>query len=159
MIHSTRSGPGRRVALAVVALAISLTAAACGSSAATPSPLPSGPLDLNGTTWLLLKYLSPDGTSATVPAAVTPTLEFDDRTASGSGGCNTFSSPYTLVGDTLEMGPIATTQIACEEPILSVETAYFAALDVVDRAAILDNGELQLWDSGGKTTLGFVRGS
>ena len=57
------------------------------------------------------------------------------------------------------MGPIATTMIACEEPILGVETAYFAALDVVDRAAILDNGQLQLWDDTGKTTLGFVRGS
>ncbi len=159
MIHSTRSGPGRRVALAVVALAISLTAAACGSSAATPSPLPSGPLDLNNTAWLLLKYLSPDGTSATVPAAVTPTLTFADGTASGSGGCNTFTASYTLEGDVLDMGPIASTKIACEEPILGVETAYFAALDVVDRAAILDDGELQLWDSGGKTTLGFVRGS
>ena len=94
-----------------------------------------------------------------MPGAVTPTMEFDDRTASGSGGCNTFSSPYTLEGDKLEMGPIATTMIACEEPILGVETAYFAALDVVNRAAILDDGELQLWDDTGKTTLGFVRGS
>jgi heat shock protein HslJ len=159
MIHSSRSGVARRLALAVAALAIALTTAACGTTAATPSPLPSGPLDLNGTTWLLLRYLSPDGTSATVPAAVTPTIAFADGTASGSGGCNTFTSPYTLDGDKLEMGPLATTMIACEEPILGVETAYFAALDVVNRAAILESGELQLWDDTGKTTLGFVRGS
>jgi heat shock protein HslJ len=159
MTPTTRHGRPGRLALAVATLAIALVAAACGSTAATPSPLPSGPLDLNGTTWLLLKYVSPDGTTATVPGAVTPTIEFVDRTASGSGGCNTFSSPYQLEGDKLEMGPIATTMIACEEPILGVETAYFAALDVVNRAAILDNGELQLWDDTGKTTLGFVRGS
>jgi heat shock protein HslJ len=159
MIHSTRSGIARRLTPAVAALAIVLTVAACGTSAATPSPMPSGPLDLNGTSWLLLRYLSPDGTSATVPAAVTPLLAFADGTASGSGGCNTFTAPYTLEGDKLELGPLATTMIACEEPILSVETAYFAALDVVNRAAMLDSGELQLWDDTGKTTLAFVSGS
>ena len=159
MTHSSRSGVARRFALAVAALAIALTAAACGTPAATPSPLPSGPLDLNGTTWLLLKYVAPDGTTATVPAAVTPTIAFEDGTASGKGGCNTFSSPYTLDGDTLEMGPLATTMVACEEPMLGVETLYFAALDVVNRAAMLDNGELQLWHDTGKTTHGFVRGS
>ena len=159
MTHSSRSGVARRLALAVAALAIALSAAACGSSAATPSPVASGPLDLNGTSWLLLRYLSPDGTSATVPAAVTPIISFADGTASGSGGCNTFTAPYTLEGDQLEMGPLATTMIACEEPIAGVEAAYFAALDVVNRAAMLDSGELQLWDDTGKTTLAFVRGS
>lgn len=152
---------GRRLVIVIAAVVMALTVAACGTSSASPSPspLPSGPLDLNGTTWLLLKYVSPDGTSYTVPGAVTPTMGFDDRTASGSGGCNTFSSPYQLEGDKLTMGPVATTKMACEEPIAGVETAYFAALDVVNRAAILDNGNLQLWDDGGKTTLAFVRGS
>jgi heat shock protein HslJ len=49
------------------------------------------------------------------------------------------------------------TMMACEEPILTVETAYMAALDVVDMAALLQDGSLQLWDSGGKTTLVFTK--
>ena len=40
-----------------------------------------------------------------------------------------------------------------------VEGAYLAALDVVDKVAILDDGKLQLWDDGGKTTLAFLKGS
>ena len=160
MIRNTRaSGRGRGV-MAIAVLAFTLVVAACGGSTATASPAGSaGPLDLNGTTWLLTSYLSPDGTSYTVPSAVTPSLEFDDRTASGSGGCNTFSSPYQLEGQNLTIGPLAATKVACEEPILGVETAYFAAMDVVNQAAMLDDGRLQLWDSGGKTTLAFVPGS
>jgi len=158
--RTTRPRGTRRLGLAITALAIALIAAACGSSTASPSASASaGPLNLNKTTWLLISYLSPDGTSYTVPSAVTPSLEFDDRTASGSGGCNTFSGPYQLDGENLKLGPIATTKVACEEPILAVETAYFAAMNVVNKAALLDNGRLQLWDARGKTTLVFVPGS
>jgi hypothetical protein len=49
--------------------------------------------------------------------------------------------------------------MACEEPMASVETAYLAALAVLDKAALLADGNLQLWDSGGKTTLIYVMGS
>jgi len=42
---------------------------------------------------------------------------------------------------------------------LTGETTYLAALDVVDKVAILDDGKLQLWDSAGKTTLAFIKGS
>jgi heat shock protein HslJ len=161
MTRTIPARAARRTLLAVAVLALALATAACGSAAASPSPspLPSGPLDLNGTTWMLLKYVSPDGTSYTVPSAVTPIASFQDGTVSGSGGCNTFNGPYTLTGDQLTMGPLAATKMACEEPIASVETAYLAAMDVVNRAAILENGNLQLWDDGGKTTLAFVRGS
>jgi heat shock protein HslJ len=159
MTHPARAGGRTRLATTVATLLLMLSVAACGSSDATASPQPSGPLDLDDTVWLLVSYLSPEGTSYTVPSAVTPTLAFADGTASGSGGCNTFSSPYELTGEDLTMGPVASTKIACEEPIASVENAYFAALDVVNKAAMLDTGRLQLWDSGGKTTLVFVPGS
>jgi len=150
--------------LAVLAILV----AACGSSAATPTAAPAsaappaGPLELAGTSWRLTKYLSPDGAVFTVPAAVTPLAEFTADQMSGNTGCNTFNGPYTLGagnatdGQALELGPLMSTQMACEEPMAGVEAAYLAALDVVDMAAVLQDGSLQLWDSGGKTTLVFT---
>ena len=157
----------RRVALIASAAAIALAAAACGPSA-TPAPTigPStgasasaGAVDLEGTSWALTDYLSPDGAVFTVPAAVTPLAAFKDGVMTGYAGCNTFSGPYAIDGENITIGPIASTKMACAEPMASVENAYLAALDVVDKVAILEDGKLQLWDSGGKTTLAFIKGS
>jgi heat shock protein HslJ len=156
----------RRVALIASAAAIALAAAACGNGGATTAPsvapttaASAGPVDLEGTSWALTDYLSPDGAVFTVPAAVTPLAAFKDGVMTGYAGCNTFSGPYTIDGENFTVGPIASTRMACEEPMASVENAYLAALAVVDKVAILADGKLQLWDSGGKTTLAFIKGS
>lgn len=155
----------RRVALLASAGAIALVAAACGGGA-TPSPsvapttaASAGPVNLDGTKWLLTDYLSPDGALFTVPAAITPIAEFSGGTMTGNAGCNTFTAPYSIDGDNITLGPVASTKMACEEPIATVENAYLAALGVVNKVAILDNGKLQLWDAGGKTTLAFLKGN
>jgi heat shock protein HslJ len=160
MIRMTRPR-WSRVTPALAALAVAFAVTACGSSSATasPAPTPAGPLTLAGTGWLLISYLSPDGTSYTVPSAVTPNIVFDATTASGKGGCNTFNAPYTLTGDNIKIGTLAGTKAFCEEPMGTVENVYFAALEAVNKAAMLDNGRLQLWDSTGKTTLQFVPAS
>jgi heat shock protein HslJ len=162
MTTSSRRGL-RRVALIVTAAVIAVVAAACntGGTTTSPSVVPSvaasGPINLDGTSWRLTDYLSPDGTSYTVPAAILPLAEFKGGVMSGNAGCNTFSAPYTIEGDAITLGPAAGTKMACAEPIASVENAYLAALGVVDKVAILEDGKLQLWDSGGKTTLQFVK--
>ncbi len=166
MRHST--GRPRR-ALSLIALAaLVATLAACGGGAATASPSAStaasapasaGALDVNGTTWFLTDYISPDGAVFTVPAAVTPMLTFEGGNISGNAGCNTFNATYTITGDAVEIGPIMSTKMACEEPMSTVEGAYLAALDAVNKVAILDDGKLQLWDDGGKTTLAFIKGT
>ena len=158
MHPATRRRPASRLVLVLFA-AMALAVAACGSASPTPTPVPSGPLELAGTRWVLIKYLSPDGDDVTVPASVTPTAEFTADTMSGRSGCNTFSAGYTLDGDNFTLTEVASTMMACEEPMASVETAYLAALAVLDKAALLDDGNLQLWDSGGKTTLIYVKGS
>jgi len=45
---------------------------------------------------------------------------------SGSTGCNRCSGPYTVDGDTLELGAIVSTQMACPPPARAVETAFVA---------------------------------
>ena len=162
---SSSRGPRRALSLVFIA-AVVATVAACSGGAATPSPSASaaasasaGALELDGTSWLLTDYISPDGAVFTVPAAVTPLLAFEGGNLTGNAGCNTFSSTYTVTGDAIELGPIMSTKMACEEPMASVEGAYLAALESIDKVAILDDGKLQLWDDGGKTTLAFLKGS
>jgi heat shock protein HslJ len=162
---STGRAPRRAMSFVFIA-AVVATVAACSGGAATPAPSASaaasasaGALELDGTSWLLTDYISPDGAVFTVPAAVTPLLAFEGGNLTGNAGCNTFSSTYTVTGDVIEIGPIMSTKMACEEPMSSVEAAYLAALEAVDKVAILDDGKLQLWDDGGKTTLAFLKGS
>src|SRR5690242_16059857 len=166
------TGGARRVLSLGLAATLAIVVAACssgGAASAAPASASASeaasaagsaaPLSLDGTTWLLTDYISPDGQSYTVPAAVTPQLSFAGGQLTGNAGCNTFNATYTVTGDAIEIGPIASTKMACAEPMATVEAAYLAALDSVNKVAILDDGKLQLWDDGGKTTLAFLKGS
>ena len=150
VVAACSTGGASSAAPASASASASASAAAGGSAA---------PLSLDGTTWLLTDYISPEGQSYTVPAAVTPQLSFAGGQLSGNAGCNTFNASYTVTGDAIEVGPITSTKMACEEPMATVEAAYLAALDSVNKIAMLDDGKLQLWDDGGKTTLAFLKGS
>jgi heat shock protein HslJ len=150
--------------------AVAILVAACSTGGAASAPPASAtdagaasasaaPLSLDGTSWRLSDYVSPDGQVVTVPAAVTPLLAFEGGQLTGNAGCNTFNATYTVTGDTIEIGPIMSTKMACEEPMATVEAAYLAALEAVNKVGMLDNGKLQLWDDGGKTTLAFIQAS
>ncbi len=56
------------------------------------------------------------------------TARFMDGTLGGSSGCNTYSTSYALDGDTLSLGNVISTLMACPEPAMQVEQAYFDAL-------------------------------
>jgi heat shock protein HslJ len=47
----------------------------------------------------------------------------------GNTGCNSFSGPYTVVGDSISIGPLASTLMACANPVLmDQEQWYLSAL-------------------------------
>jgi heat shock protein HslJ len=58
-----------------------------------------------------------------------PTLRLESASgrASGFAGCNRFSGPYTLSGDSLSFGPLVSTRMACAQGN-DVEVSYLAAL-------------------------------
>ena len=103
---------------------------------------------LEGTQWTLASGVDD------VPDDAVPTLMLDDGTASGLGGCNNFTGPYEVDGDSLTIGPLAATMMACEEPRMTVEATYLQALEAADAWSI-DGGELVL-SSGGDETLRFT---
>jgi putative lipoprotein len=98
---------------------------------------------LEGTEWTLV-----DGVDA--PDDSVPTLTLADGSASGFGGCNTFNGGYELDGDSITIGPLAATLMACEDAKSAAEAAYLPALEAVDSWAIED-GELVLSTDGEET--------
>ncbi|MEZ4769616.1 MAG: serine hydrolase [Caldilineales bacterium] len=84
--------------------------------------------DLNGTSWTLVEtnYDTPVSPDAAI------TLSFADGKITGSGGCNTYISRFILGNDNpfvMTTSPVVATQMACPEPVLDQETAFFSALD------------------------------
>jgi len=92
-----------------------------------------------GVPWVLGSGVDVAG-SASVPSAT-----FTDDTVGGSTGCNRFTASYTVDGDAMEFGTIATTRMACPPPADAVERAYLAALGRVT-AWHLDGSQLVLAD-------------
>ncbi|WP_051677048.1 META domain-containing protein [Maridesulfovibrio frigidus] len=52
----------------------------------------------------------------------------EDGRVTGSGGCNRFNGSYTLENNTLEVGPLASTRMACAEAVDSQEFKFLQAL-------------------------------
>jgi heat shock protein HslJ len=79
--------------------------------------------------WEVTALRIPNAISSPVPGS-TLTMSFKDGQVSGSSGCNTYSGSYTVNGDQLTFGPMATTRKACADQAVSdQETAFLAALE------------------------------
>jgi heat shock protein HslJ len=139
---SRRSG---LVALVAVSLAVLLGGCQLGGD---PSDDASG--GLVGTAWVVREIAG-----TTTLADSRPTMAFgEDRSVTGSGGCNTYQGPYAVSGMEMAIGPLASTKMACESPAGDIEVTYLAALDAVGLWSIDDAGHLVL---AGPTPLIFDR--
>ena len=88
-------------------------------------------LVLGGSRWIATMINNGRGGVASLVEGTVVTAEFGaDGRVAGSGGCNHFSGGYTLEGDGLAIGPVASTRKACLEPegVGEQEAAYLAAL-------------------------------
>jgi heat shock protein HslJ len=125
----------------LVALSASLLAG-CGGDDGDDAAAPP----LEETEWTLV-----DGVDA--PDDSVPTLTLADGSASGFGGCNNFNGAYELDGDSITIGPLAATLMACEDDKSAAEAAYLPALEAAD-AWVIEGGELVL-STDGEETLRF----
>ncbi len=62
-------------------------------------------------------------------AVAGPTLVVEGAKVSGMGGCNRYSGPVTVDGNSVRFGPLVSTRMACEQ--LAVEQSFFDALEGV----------------------------
>lgn len=83
---------------------------------------------LEGVSWQLASGVEVEGWESVAPTAV-----FEGGRMAGSTGCNRYTGPYTVEGDTLELGPVVSTRMACAPPADAVEAAFLAALERVTR--------------------------
>lgn len=81
--------------------------------------------------WEIIAYLTADQSAFTSPVVDSgAALTFaDDATMSGSTGCNNVNGPFTVDGDTVSFGALATTKMACEPDLTAQEEGILAALD------------------------------
>ena len=94
----------------------------------------------------------PLGAVQPVLEGTTITAVFGDTEVSGSAGCNTYTGPLNPINDYFTVGPIASTLMLCDEPIMQQEQAYLAALasltgyqwgsERVDNATVVTTGQL-----------------
>lgn len=82
---------------------------------------------------------------APVPDTPPITLTFaEDGGLSGTGGCNRIVSGYTLTGEGLSFAPIASTRMACRDPVMTREASVFSALEATRSFDIGPGGGLIL---------------
>lgn len=95
--------------------------------------IPASPLE--GTTWQLT---SPGGPAADPREGRQDplTVRFVNGRASGFSGCNRFTGGFKRDGDTLTVGPLAGTMMACPEARMAIEKGFLDGLSGTHRAAI-----------------------
>ena len=107
--------------------------------------------DLTGNLWLLNEL---NGQAPITGTVITAEFDDDGRVA-GSSGCNNYSTSYTVDSKQLTFSePMASTMMACPEPIMEQERDYSQAL--ADTAEFeIKNDELILKDTNGNELARF----
>jgi len=85
---------------------------------------------ITGITWHLRAYNNGKQAVVGVISGTDPTAVFGtDGQVSGAATCNTYFGPYTATGDTIKIGPLGSTLMACPDTAQQdQETQYLAAL-------------------------------
>ncbi|MCK8515650.1 META domain-containing protein [Methylonatrum kenyense] len=104
------------------------------------------PLDLLRGRW---RITAVDG--RTVDGDARADIRFDDEgRVSGRAACNSFHGPFEITGESLRIGSLATTMMACEPELMRLESRILRELEQVTRFGIDDGGRLRLYSAGGR---------
>jgi heat shock protein HslJ len=133
-----------RLFIAAVAIA---TMTACAPTADT-KPVAAAPgLALAGGEWRVTEIAGQP-----IVANSKPTITFEEGRVFGAGSCNRFMGGYTVSGDglSLQMSQMASTMMACPEPLMQQEGAFLGALGAVKSYSVAGS-TLTLTTADGKT--------
>lgn len=109
---------------------------------------------LEGALWRLTQVVHADGQLRAVPNSVEATATFASGSVSGSGGCNRYTTSYTVKNGKLTIGMAASTMMACPELQTAVEQPFMAAL-AATMAYKIEDDQLSLLDAGGQKIATF----
>jgi heat shock protein HslJ len=140
-----------RAILAVLAATALATMTGCASSSdpAAPAtkPAPTGGAALTGGEWAVFEI-----NGAPIVADSKPTIEFKEGRVFGAGSCNRFMGGYTVSDDglKLQMSQMASTMMACPDPLMQQEGGFLKTLGDVTGYSVA-GGVLTLTTAGGQT--------
>jgi heat shock protein HslJ len=95
--------------------------------------------ELAGTSWSVVGYNNGQGGVVSVMAGTEMTADFgSDGQLAGNAGCNSYNASYSTSGDSITVGPAASTRMFCGEPegVMDQESQYLAALSTASTYAI-----------------------
>jgi heat shock protein HslJ len=108
-----------------------------GDSTTMSASVPS----IEDVTWTLVAALDNSGATVTIPDGVIPTLKIADDRLAVNTGCNVGSGAVAVSPAALEVGPVATTRMACDEARMKLEQTVLAVLSTrssyrIDKSAL-----------------------
>jgi heat shock protein HslJ len=108
---------------------------------------PMGLADIEGVQWRLVEL----GRAQTLPADIQISALFKEGKVSGQSACNRYFAPVTDQGGMqLEIGPVASSRMACPDPVMQRESKFLQALQKTERFSFL-SGRLVLTYRDGET--------
>ncbi|MFN3892904.1 MAG: META domain-containing protein [Beijerinckiaceae bacterium] len=109
--------------------------------------------DLTGSAWLAEDIMG----RGVVDRAQSTLQPLPDGRVAGSSGCNRFNGKGAVSHGKVEIGPLATTRMACPPALMDQETRYLKALAASRRYDIREDGLLRFYDETGALTIRFSR--
>ncbi len=148
----------RVVLPALLVVIVLVVAGACGSAARSGA----GPGSTTGSDLRAsLEGRTFDSTSVTAAGVDRPlvlgrpvTMTFEAETLRANAGCNGMGGHYSLDGDHLTVGDLSSTAMACAEPGLMEQDAWFGSLLTAGATLALDGDRLTM--TSGDTVIVFV---
>ncbi|MCB1255505.1 MAG: META domain-containing protein [Microthrixaceae bacterium] len=147
-----RTSHVRLLGASLLAAAITLAMAGCAKhtnndTRSATQGLPDTRQSLEANEWVLDGSASQPPINSTTPV----TLEFRGKKLSGQSPCNTYNAGFTLKDHDLEIGPIMSTKMACEnETNSAAEQAYFSAIEASKSVDTTDRDQLVITTAEGK---------
>ena len=146
---------GSFLELALLLLVIAVPIA--GAQSATEKISLTSPLtatSLEGVSWSLDSYLSPEGQTENVLNYTQITALFESGRISGHGGCNNYAGSYVTEGSNINISQLLSTMMFCYDNISSQESVYLLNLQNSATYSISDS-LLKMMDANGTVILTY----
>jgi heat shock protein HslJ len=112
--------------------------------------------ELAGTSWIVTGYNNGQAAVVSVMAGTEMTAEFGaNGILTGNAGCNSYNASFTTSGDSISIGPAASTRMFCEG-LMDQESQYLAALNTASTYVVSGN-QLELRTAEGALAASFVK--
>jgi heat shock protein HslJ len=129
----------------LLALLAVLLVACGGSSGTTPPsdpPAATGPVATDPAGAWQLSAGSVDGQPLVLPVDRPVTFNIEGTSVSGQSACNHYFGELSVVGGRVTLTGLGGTEMACDEPTMTLEAAYLKGLAAVQAATVDDDALL-----------------